>query len=822
MKKITSNLTSCFIAFFIFVSVFGFFTEQFVVPIESKALSTSEITDAITNLKNTRYPEGYCWYNEYPSDDAATKIFNGAQCVGFARNMANLIFGCFPNKSVQNVNDGTVNNGWKAIKNVSSVQPGDIIHVYNHAAMVYYLNGDTIYVTEAWGSSGNTIHYGYFNGNSKNSTLAKIKANNNFYGIWRYNGTVKPAPDLTSDMSISGQTIPTTLKKGSFFGIYGNIKSNLPITLVWGGVYRKDWSVTSQYAEATPYTTSYSLYPYFDNNIVFNGLGEGSYYYLIKAKDTSGKEYTLINAEFTVGNPKSIEFKASTTSVSLNRSKGERKQITFSYENYDGYVTVSYEHGANRITDCEWGEWSGNSVPLIIEGYNNGTEVITVKMKNSDTGEVLETINITVTVTSDQFEFTASADSVNINGFESKKVTFSYKNYDGKVTISWEHAEARATTLSWGEWNNNSITLTIEGYVNGTETINISLKDSDSGKVITSKIVKVTVSGIEPKLNATADSVSVNMDKSETKGITFSYDDIPASTQRLNIYYEHGENRTTSLEWGEWTNHTKTLYITGYRTGTENITVELCDSETDDVLARKVIKVTVTGTPEIISSDDNISLDYNTNGSRTLSFTVFNYPCECSIAYVHGKNSVTDCNWNGWDGDTDTLTITPTKPGNETLTIELRQEDKAIASVKVNVIVTAECKVYFDSNGHGLNASKNFTYGEPYRNMPTLSTKGYIFEGWYTEKNGGIRITEDTIVSEFNDHTLYAHWTKEVIKGDCNDDGEFDISDVVLLQRWLLSDGNVTLTDWKNADLHEDNILDVFDLVAMKKQLINK
>ncbi|MCI8508877.1 MAG: InlB B-repeat-containing protein [Lachnospiraceae bacterium] len=36
--------------------------------------------------------------------------------------------------------------------------------------------------------------------------------------------------------------------------------------------------------------------------------------------------------------------------------------------------------------------------------------------------------------------------------------------------------------------------------------------------------------------------------------------------------------------------------------------------------------------------------------------------------------------------------------------------------------------------------------------------KGYIFIGWFTEENGGIEITEQTIVT--SDMTLYAHWEK--------------------------------------------------------------
>ena len=60
----------------------------------------------------------------------------------------------------------------------------------------------------------------------------------------------------------------------------------------------------------------------------------------------------------------------------------------------------------------------------------------------------------------------------------------------------------------------------------------------------------------------------------------------------------------------------------------------------------------------------------------------------------------------------------------------------------------------------------------------------------------------------------------KIIKGDVNSDGVFDVSDVVLMQKWLLAVPDTKLTDWKAADICEDNILDVFDLCRMKKMLI--
>ena len=64
--------------------------------------------------------------------------------------------------------------------------------------------------------------------------------------------------------------------------------------------------------------------------------------------------------------------------------------------------------------------------------------------------------------------------------------------------------------------------------------------------------------------------------------------------------------------------------------------------------------------------------------------------------------------------------------------------------------------------------------------------------------------------------------TPSQIKGDVNADGAFNISDVILLQKWLLAIPDTHLADWKAGDLCEDDRLDVFDLCLMKQKLIYK
>lgn len=62
----------------------------------------------------------------------------------------------------------------------------------------------------------------------------------------------------------------------------------------------------------------------------------------------------------------------------------------------------------------------------------------------------------------------------------------------------------------------------------------------------------------------------------------------------------------------------------------------------------------------------------------------------------------------------------------------------------------------------------------------------------------------------------------EELIGDVNADGRFDIADAVIMQKWLLSVPDTTLTNWKAGDLCEDNRLDAFDLCFMKRLLLQK
>lgn len=58
--------------------------------------------------------------------------------------------------------------------------------------------------------------------------------------------------------------------------------------------------------------------------------------------------------------------------------------------------------------------------------------------------------------------------------------------------------------------------------------------------------------------------------------------------------------------------------------------------------------------------------------------------------------------------------------------------------------------------------------------------------------------------------------------GDINGDGLFNIADILMMQKWLLSGSETELSDWSAGDYTKDGIIDVFDLVLMRKAVINK
>ena len=94
-------------------------------------------------------------------------------------------------------------------------------------------------------------------------------------------------------------------------------------------------------------------------------------------------------------------------------------------------------------------------------------------------------------------------------------------------------------------------------------------------------------------------------------------------------------------------------------------------------------------------------------------------------------------------------------------------------------------EVSFEPNGGNLDPlTKTVTFGGEYGELPVPVREGCRFKGWYTEPNGGTKITETSVVENGEAHTLYARWLVPVEGGACGDE----------LTWTLYSDGSLEIT----------------------------
>lgn len=162
--------------------------------------------------------------------------------------------------------------------------------------------------------------------------------------------------------------------------------------------------------------------------------------------------------------------------------------------------------------------------------------------------------------------------------------------------------------------------------------------------------------------------------------------------------------------------------------------------------------------------------------------------------------------------------------------------------------------IYTDKHAYTAHAAKfseilDYSGGNK---MIALTENGTIFDidnviasnskwGWFNTWSGGF-ITQN---GQFSDEHTEAEILKKtyqseyvitldelpdwstylpkpnIVKGDINFDGEFNIADIVKMQKWLLAVPDVVLKNWKAGDLCKDDRLDVFDLCLMKRLLMD-
>ena len=104
--------------------------------------------------------------------------------------------------------------------------------------------------------------------------------------------------------------------------------------------------------------------------------------------------------------------------------------------------------------------------------------------------------------------------------------------------------------------------------------------------------------------------------------------------------------------------------------------------------------------------------------------------------------------------------------GSKLFTVSLFESDNFTTGAslydcffRVNIL-PGSFQLAFDPNGGSCNTvSKEVSYGLPYGDLPIPTREGYVFGGWFIDKDGkSDRITASSVVETIADQVLYAHW----------------------------------------------------------------
>lgn len=90
----------------------------------------------------------------------------------------------------------------------------------------------------------------------------------------------------------------------------------------------------------------------------------------------------------------------------------------------------------------------------------------------------------------------------------------------------------------------------------------------------------------------------------------------------------------------------------------------------------------------------------------------------------------------------------------------------------------------------------------------------------YTDLNRISIIPYGGILTVRNVDLLVKNPQGDILYGDVNDDGRFDIFDIIAIQKYLLKTDS--LKNWKSGDLCLDGRINIFDLCIMKRLIIQK
>ena len=675
------------------------------------------------------------------------------------------------------LNDSAIDNALK----FGSLEVGDYTLRIFVTAMGYFYDRDydRKVMTKIWTHDVINFDFSIVSGNSPKPFIVVV-------------------PD--SYIDLTNYTYPSgTLPTGLGYSFEGTITSTYPLAKVHGEIKNTDSGVVRFQYNSAPQTTTYDIKRGgLDAALKVGQLEVGRYIYLVSATDSEGYSRTLIEAPFTmqsVAAPQVSITEYFDCDLQIDCINGQTVNL---YNNPLDSTRVTYFSKGQTAFSTYGAKASDGSIWYRIKAAHNGSE--------KDFWIKYDSSKMTVTNLA-QPRLSLGFSSVTLTaGYE--KTAQAYFSGNGIQRITVGTGDNNICEAFWDnvDWNGGTGHLKIQGYSAGRTTVTVNIYDENQN-VLDSKTAEVVVNANPLRISASQNNVALVLGESELSTVTITKSGYHRNAWDLRFDID---NENVTAEWGAYTSDSVALEIRPQYIGNSAVTVTAVDRETQAELARLVIQAQVTG--------KNVSVSFNANGgsvssdNKTVQYgnTYGTLPQAQRYGYI----------FRGW--------YTAASGGVQKLSsskVETTENHTLYAHwIPKNVTV------HYDYND-GSNITETYTvsFGGEYGNgsylpVPVSENENAFFAGWFTEKNGGNKIKNSTIVSTESEHTLYARWRalpegSEFIWGDINFDRAVNEEDCSLYKSYLVGQISFSYAQKFAADLNGDGKLKASDLSQIQKFL---
>ena len=319
--------------------------------------------------------------------------------------------------------------------------------------------------------------------------------------------------------------------------------------------------------------------------LTLTGYAAGSGTITIQMRSSASNRVLAQNTIHVTVKPAAASLSVST--VSMDVAVGETKSInvTLTGDVAGDYIQAYYDE---HKVSCQWGSWSGNTIPLYVRGVAAGRNNIEISLRAGNDTVILKlSVSINVYQRSNP-RINLSRSSVTLDAGTSTTIGLSYSGFSGSATVAFGCSNDNAIECRWS--GNNGESLVISGKNQGSGTVTIYL--SQNGRELARASISVTVRSVKnPEISASRSSLTLKSGEYST--IDISYYNVSGS---IHYSFENSNSSVCDVQWvGGWNGNKHSLQIRGKSAGSCNLTVYLVNHSTNAHLASCRVTIQVTG-----------------------------------------------------------------------------------------------------------------------------------------------------------------------------------------------------------------------------------